>query len=112
VISHGLLVDVEALNLVMDQVAVLDEVEEIGPACRVHFFGVGVGLSRKSDLRLVHVEETHGVSRSHLTGLLRVEGVVGGGDHLVAMLLVGEVGLEGTDFDHFCVLRDKIITKT
>ena len=77
-ISHGLLVDVQALLGVLYKVAMLDEVEEVGAARCVDLFGVWVLVLCHGDLWLVDVEEAHWVAICHGTGFFRVERVVRG----------------------------------
>jgi hypothetical protein len=103
VLAHRLLVDVHALFTILLQVAILDEVKQVGPPRRVDFLRVRIGSLGQSDLRLIHIQEAHGVSFGHGARFFGVEGVVGGRNDFVTVGLIGKEAFERSDFNHRCL---------
>ena len=103
-ISHRLPVDVKAGLVVLNEIALVDEVLKVLTATRIDLFIVRISLGWKSDFWLVDVEETHGVAISHRTRLFGVESVIGRANHLVTVLLIGKETFESSNFNHFALV--------
>ena len=103
-ISHRLPVDVKASLVVLNEIALVDEVLKVFTATRIDLFIVRISLGWQSDLWLVYVEETHGIAISHRTRLFGVESVIGRANHLVTVLLIGKETFESSNFNHFVSL--------
>lgn len=78
-VTHLLLVDINSALFVLYEEPIFNEIfERVFPQF-VDFLRIWIRIWQV-DLRLHNIQEAQGVSRSHLSSFLGVEGVVGGGE--------------------------------